>query len=33
MFGRVFWDKFLELIFESFEIKRGEFQNFQKSRG
>ena len=36
MFGREIWDKLLECIFENFEIaqvKRGQFQNFQKSRG
>ena len=36
MFGRAIWDKLSECIFENFEIarvKRGEFQNFQKSRG
>ena len=36
MFGRAIWDKLLERIFENFEIariKRGQYQNFQKSRG
>ena len=36
MFGRAIRDKLLEGIFENFEIarvKRGQFQNFQKSRG
>ena len=36
MFGRAIWDKLPDYIFEKFEIvrvKRGEFQNFQKSRG
>ena len=39
MFGRAIWDKLPECIFEYFEIaevkrgKRGQFQNFQKSRG
>ena len=36
MFGRAIWDKLPECIFENFEIawvKRGQFQNFQKSRG
>ena len=36
MFSRVVWDKLPECIFENFEIarvKRGQFQNFQKSRG
>ena len=36
MFGRAIWDKLPECIFENFEItrvqKRGQFQNFQKSR-
>ena len=35
MFGRTIWDKLRECIFENFEIaqvKRGQFQNFQKSR-
>ena len=35
-FGRVIWDKLPECIFENFEItqvKQGQFQNFQKSRG
>ena len=36
MFGKAIWDKLSECIFENFEItrvKRGQFQNFQKSRG
>ena len=36
MFGRMIWDKLPECILENFEIarvKRGQFQNFQKSRG
>ena len=36
MFGKVIWDKLPECIFENFEIawiKRGQFQNFRKSRG
>ena len=36
MFMRTIWDKVPECIFENFEIvrvKRGQFQNFQKSRG
>ena len=36
MFVRAIRDKLLEDIFENFEIarvKRGQFQNFQKSRG
>ena len=36
MFGGVIWDKMPECIFENLEIaqvKRGQFQNFQKSRG
>ena len=36
IFGRAFWDKFPESIFDNFEIarvKQGQFQNFQKSRG
>ena len=36
MFGKAIWDKLSECIFENFEIaqvKRGKFQNFQKSRG
>ena len=36
MFGRAIWDKLNEYIFENFEIgpvKRGQFQNFQKSQG
>ena len=36
MFGRAIWDKWNEYIFENFEIapvKRGQFQNFQKSQG
>ena len=36
MFGRAIWDKLRESIFENFEIarvKRGQLQNFQKSRG
>ena len=35
MFGRAIWDKLPECIYENFEIawvKRGQFQNFQKSR-
>ena len=35
MFGRTIWDNLPECIFESFEIarvKRGQFQNFQKSQ-
>ena len=35
MFGRANWDKLPKYIFENFEItwvKRGQFQNFQKSR-
>ena len=35
-FGKAIWDKLPECIFENFEIarvKRGQFQNFQKSRG
>ena len=34
MFGTKIWDKLLESIIENFEIawvKRGQFQNFQKS--
>ena len=34
IFGRAFWDKFPESIFDNFEIarvKQGQFQNFQKS--
>ena len=36
LFGRLIWGKLPECIYESFEIarvKRGQFQNFQKSRG
>ena len=36
MFGKAILDKMPECIFENFEIfraKRGQFQNFQKSRG
>ena len=36
MFGSTICDKLPECIFEIFEIapvKRGQFQNFQKSRG
>ena len=36
MFGRAIWDELPERIFENFEIdrvKRGQFQNFQKSQG
>ena len=36
MLGRAIWDKLPECIFEKFEInkvKRGQFQNFQKSQG
>ena len=36
MFGRAIWNKLPECIFENFEItrvKRGQFRNFQKSRG
>ena len=36
MFERAIWDKLPECIFENFKIarvKRGQFQNFQKSRG
>ena len=36
MFEREIWDELPECIFENFEIplvKRGQFQNFQKSRG
>ena len=36
MFGRGIWDKLTYCIFENFQIarvKRGQFQNFQKSRG
>ena len=35
MLWRVIWDKLPESMFENFEIalvKRGQFQNFQKSR-
>ena len=35
MFGKAMWDKLPECIFKNFEItlvKRGQFQNFQKSR-
>ena len=35
MFGKSIWDKLPECIFEKFEIgrvKRGQLQNFQKSR-
>ena len=36
MFARAIWDIFTKYIFENFDIalvKRGQFQNFQKSRG
>ena len=36
MFGRAIWDKLPERIFENFGIarlKRGQFQNFEKSQG
>ena len=36
MFGRAIWNKLPECIFENFEItrvKRGQFRDFQKSRG
>ena len=36
MLGRVIWDKLPECFFENFEndqVKRGQFQIFQKSRG
>ena len=36
MFGKAIWDKLLEWIFENFEtaeVKRKQFQNFQKSPG
>ena len=36
MFGRATWNKLPKYIFEDFEvaqIKRGQFQSFQKSRG
>ena len=36
MFGKMIWGKLPECIYESFEIvrvERGQFQNFQKSRG
>ena len=36
MFARGIWDKLPRCIFENFEIaqvKRGQFQTFQKSRG
>ena len=36
MYGKAIWDKLPECIFGNFEIarvKRGQFQNFQKSRG
>ena len=36
MCGRAIWDKLPKCIFEHFEIarvKRGQFQDFQKSRG
>ena len=36
IFGWAIWDKLPECIFENFEItrvKRGQFQNFQKSQG
>ena len=36
MFGRAIWHKSPECIFENVEIarvKRGQFQNIQKSRG
>ena len=36
IFGRAIWDKLPKCIFENSEIareKRGQFQNFKKSRG
>ena len=36
LFERGIWNKLSECIFEDFEtarVKRGQFQNFQKSRG
>ena len=36
MFGRAIWDKVPEYIFENLglaRVKRGQFQDFQKSRG
>ena len=36
MFGRAIWDKLSKSIFKNSEIaqvKQGQFQNFQKSRG
>ena len=36
MIGRAIWNKLPECIFKNFEIaqvKRGQFQDFQKSRG
>ena len=36
MFGMASWDKLVKCIFDIFEtvrVKRGKFQNFQKSRG
>ena len=36
MFGRTIWNKLLKYVFENFEsaqVKREQFQNFQKSRG
>ena len=36
MFGKAIWNKSPDCVFEIFEIahgKRGQFQNFQKSRG
>ena len=36
MFWRAIWDKLPEYIFENFKIarvKRGQFQNLQKTRG
>ena len=36
MVGKAIWDELPECIFENFEItqvKRGQFQNFQKSGG
>ena len=36
LFVRAIWDKLPECVFENFEIgrvKRGQFQNFKKSRG
>ena len=35
MYGRVIWDKLPDCIFENFDtarVKRGQFQNFQKTR-